>query len=31
MQDRFINDPSQLAALENDRMTGNINEGSSLS
>ena len=24
MQDRFINDPSQIAALDNDRMSGNI-------
>jgi hypothetical protein len=28
MQDRFINDPSQIVALENDRMSGNIlNDG----
>ena len=31
MQDRFINDPSQMAALDNERMSGNVNEGSSLS
>lgn len=31
MQDRFVNDPSVMVALENDRMSGNLNEGSSLS